>query len=53
VLLALVVVGGGIDRKTEGSSTNKGYKISNILNFVAKSLALLNVILYGKYMRNK
>lgn len=38
--------GGGTDKNTEGSSTNKGYKLSTILNFVAKSFALAKVILY-------
>lgn len=37
--------GGGTDKKTDGSSTNKGYKISTILNLLAKSLARVNVIL--------
>jgi hypothetical protein len=39
------VGGGATDKKTDGSSTNKGYKISTILNLVAKSLARVKVIL--------
>lgn len=39
--------GGGTDRNTEGSSTNNGYRMSAILNLVAKSLALVKVILYS------
>lgn len=37
--------GGGTDKKTEGSSTNSGYKMSTILNLEARSLALVKVIL--------
>lgn len=42
--------GGGTDKNTDGSSTNKGYKISVILNLFAKSLARLKVILNKYYI---
>lgn len=37
--------GGGTDKNTDGSSTNKGYRISVILNLLARSFARLKVIL--------